>query len=70
MLPRLTLPPSPAFVALLAALFIVPGLAGHDLWKTQDAIGLGIVHAMAVGHDIVVPHIAGYVWLYDQFLYH
>ncbi len=70
MLPRLTLPPSPAFVALLAALFIVPGLAGHDLWKTQDAIGLGIVHAMAVGHDIVVPHIAGYVWLYDQPLYH
>jgi len=25
--------------------FILPGLAGHDLWKSQDAIGLGIVHA-------------------------
>jgi len=70
MLPRLTLPPSPAFVAVLAALFIVPGLAGHDLWKTQDAIALGIAHAMAVDHDLVVPHIAGRVWLYDQPLYH
>lgn len=70
MLPRFTLPPSPAALAALVAVFIVPGLAGHDLWKTQDAIGLGIAHAMAVSHDIVVPHISGRVWLYDQPLYH
>ena len=70
MLPRINLPPKPAALAVLAALFLVPGLAAHDLWKTQDAIGLGIVHAMAVSHDIVVPRIAGLVWLYDQPLYH
>jgi 4-amino-4-deoxy-L-arabinose transferase-like glycosyltransferase len=70
MLPRLTLPPSPAALAVLAAAFILPGLAGHDLWKSQDAIGLGIVHGMAVGRDLVVPRIAGEVWLYDQPLYH
>ena len=70
MLPRLTLPPSPAVLAVLAATFILPGLAGHDLWKSQDAIALGIVHGMAVSHDIVVPRIAGEVWLYDQPLYH
>jgi 4-amino-4-deoxy-L-arabinose transferase-like glycosyltransferase len=70
MLPRINLPPKPAALIVLAALFIVPGLAAHDLWKTQDAIGLGVVHAMAVRHDLVVPHIAGQVWLYDQPLYH
>ena len=70
MLPRINLPPKPAALVVLAALFVVPGLAAHDLWKTQDAIGLGVVHAMAVTRDIVVPHIAGQVWLYDQPLYH
>ena len=70
MLPRIHLPPKPAALAVLAGLFVVPGLVAHDLWKTQDAIGLGVVHAMAVTHDIVVPHIAGQVWLYDQPLYH
>src|SRR5947207_2620553 len=70
MLPRINLPPKPAALVVLAALFVLPGLAAHDLWKTQDAIGLGVVHAMAVTRDIVVPHIAGQVWLYDQPLYH
>src|SRR5437868_1645487 len=70
MLPRITLPPNNAALAGLAALFIVPGLANHDLWKTQDAIGLGIVHAMATSGDLLVPSIAGERWLYDQPLYH
>src|SRR5947207_13212482 len=70
MLPRLTFPPSPAALVALAALFILPGLASHDLWKTQDAIGLGIVHGMAVSGDIIVPRIAGEPWLHDQPLYH
>jgi 4-amino-4-deoxy-L-arabinose transferase-like glycosyltransferase len=70
MLPRITLPPNNAVLAGLAALFIVPGLANHDLWKTQDAIGLGIVHAMAASGDLLVPHIAAERWLYDQPLYH
>ncbi|HEY5899259.1 MAG TPA: hypothetical protein VIV54_16950, partial [Burkholderiales bacterium] len=59
MLPRLTLPLSPWALALLAAAFVLPGLAGHDLWKTQDAIGLGIVHGMATSGDLIVPRIAG-----------
>ena len=70
MLPRINLPPKPWALVVLAALFLVPGLAGHDLWKTQDAIGLGIAHSMSVRHDLVVPHISGRVWLYDQPLYH
>jgi 4-amino-4-deoxy-L-arabinose transferase-like glycosyltransferase len=70
MLPRITLPPTNAALAGLAALFILPGLASHDLWKTQDAIGLGVVYGMATSGDLVVPRIAGELWLYDQPLYH
>ena len=57
--PRITLPPSRAALAVIAAVFILPGLAGHDLWKTQDAIGLGIVHGMAVSGDLIVPRSPG-----------
>ena len=68
--PRITLPPSRTALAVIAAVFILPGLAGHDLWKTQDAIALGVVHGMAVSGDLVVPHLAGERWLYDPPLYH
>jgi 4-amino-4-deoxy-L-arabinose transferase-like glycosyltransferase len=70
MLPRLTLPPSNATLALLALAFALPGLAGHDLWKTHDAIGLGIVHDMATSGAALVPRIAGQPWLFDPPLYH
>jgi 4-amino-4-deoxy-L-arabinose transferase-like glycosyltransferase len=68
-LPRFNLT-SPALLTALAILFIVPGLPGHDLWKTQDAIGLGIVHDMAVTGRLLVPHVAGTPWMADAPLYH
>jgi 4-amino-4-deoxy-L-arabinose transferase-like glycosyltransferase len=61
---------SPALLAALAAAFILPGLAGHDLWKSQDAIALGIVHDMALHGEFIVPHVAGVRWLDDAPLYH
>jgi 4-amino-4-deoxy-L-arabinose transferase-like glycosyltransferase len=67
--PRLNLT-SPALLALLAAAFILPGLAGHDLWKSRDAIGLGVVHDMAARGNLLVPHIGGLPWLEDGPLYH
>ncbi|MGH8723615.1 MAG: ArnT family glycosyltransferase [Burkholderiales bacterium] len=70
MLPRLTLPPSPRVLALIALAFALPGLLGHDLWKTHDAIGLGIVHDMATSGTPLVPRIAGEPWLFDPPLYH
>ncbi len=70
MLPRLSLPPSPATLALIALAFALPGLAGHDLWKTHDAIGLGIVHDMSTSGSPLVPSVAGHPWLFDPPLYH
>ena len=70
MLPRFTLPPSPLALAAMAAAFILPGLVSHDLWKTQDAIGLGIVHGMAVSGDLIVPRVAGTPWLHEPPFYH
>ncbi|HEX4928814.1 MAG TPA: hypothetical protein VFV74_12490 [Burkholderiales bacterium] len=61
---------SPALLAALVVLFIVPGLTGHDLWKSQDAIALGVVHDMAVRGHLLVPHVAGATWLEDGPLYH
>jgi 4-amino-4-deoxy-L-arabinose transferase-like glycosyltransferase len=70
MLPRLALPPKPGTLALIALAFVLPGLAGHDLWKTHDAIGLGIVHDMATSGTPLIPRIAGTPWLFDPPLYH
>jgi 4-amino-4-deoxy-L-arabinose transferase-like glycosyltransferase len=54
----------------MALAFALPGLTGHDLWKTHDAIGLGIVHDMATSGSPLVPRIAGMPWLFDPPLYH
>jgi 4-amino-4-deoxy-L-arabinose transferase-like glycosyltransferase len=70
MIPRLSLPPNPATLALIALAFALPGLAGHDLWKTHDAIALGIVHDMATRGTPLVPRVAGTPWLFDPPLYH
>jgi len=70
MLPRLKLPPSPVALVLIAAAFILPGLTGHDPWKTHDAVGLGIVHSMGVTGELLVPRIAGALWMFDPPLYH
>jgi 4-amino-4-deoxy-L-arabinose transferase-like glycosyltransferase len=68
--PRLSLPPSPAFLAAIALAFVLPGLAGHDPWKTHDVLGISIVHGMALTGDGLVPRVAGLLWLTDPPLYH
>lgn len=66
----LRLPLPPAALALIALAFALPGLAGHDLWKSHDAIGLGIVHGMARSGEFIVPRVSGWTWLNDPPLYH
>ena len=52
--------PSPWFWAI-AVLYALLGLAGHDPWKADDAIGFGIAWSMANGGlaDWLIPNVAG-----------
>jgi 4-amino-4-deoxy-L-arabinose transferase-like glycosyltransferase len=56
---RVALPLAPALLALLLLAYLLPGLVAHDLWKTEDAIGVGIVHQMLGHGQWLVPHLAG-----------
>ena len=62
---RIPLPLAPALFALLVLAYLLPGLVGHDLWKTEDAIGIGIVHQMLEHGRWMVPHLAGEIYLED-----
>lgn len=66
----LTLPPSPSLLSLLALAFVLPGLFGHDPWKSFDAIGVEIVYQMYASGDWLVPRIAGVPWLEDPPFFH
>ena len=69
-IPRLPLPPSFAVIAVLAIAFVVPGLTGHDPWKSHDALGIGVIWQMALSGDPIVPRIGSLAWLADPPLYH
>ena len=70
MIRPLALPPSPGLLVLVALAFALPGLVGHDPWKSFDAVGIEIVHQMRVTGDWLVPRVAGGPWLEDPPLYH
>jgi 4-amino-4-deoxy-L-arabinose transferase-like glycosyltransferase len=69
-LPRLQLPPPAAALAAIAFAFVLPGLAGHDPWKTHDVVGIGVAHGMLTSGDGLVPRVAGMPWLFDPPLFH
>jgi 4-amino-4-deoxy-L-arabinose transferase-like glycosyltransferase len=70
MLPRLPLPPSRAALLLIAAAFVLPGLAAHDPWKTFDTIAIEIAHQMHLSGDWLVPRLAGEPWIGDPPLFY
>jgi len=70
MLPRLSLPPSKTMLALLAIVFVAPGLLTHDPWKSLDAISIEIAHQMATRGDWLVPRVAGEAWMTQSPLFH
>ena len=39
--------------------WLLPGLAGHDPWKPDEAQTFGVVHHLLESHDWVVPVLAG-----------
>lgn len=70
MLPRLELPPSRTVLVLIALAFALPGLIGHDPWKTYDAVAIEIISQMHRSGDWLVPRLAGEPWLEDPPFYH
>jgi 4-amino-4-deoxy-L-arabinose transferase-like glycosyltransferase len=70
MIPRLALPPTRAALVVLALAFALPGLTGHDPWKTFDAVAIDIAGQMLRAGDWLVPRVAGEPWLEDPPFYH
>ena len=60
-----TLPRVPVLFAALLLAYLLPGLVGHDPWKTEDATGIGIVHQMLEHGRWIVPYLAGEAYLED-----
>ena len=55
---------------MLVLAFVLPGLFGHDPWKSFDAIGVEIVHQMHLSGDWLVPRVAGEPWIEDPPFFH
>lgn len=55
---------------LLAGIYLLTGTIGHDPWKTEDAIHIGIAHGFAQQGHWLTPYIAGEPWPHTAPLYH
>lgn len=55
--------PQPWLVAALCAVYLLAGLTGHDPWKSEDALHLGIAWGMFNGEGWLVPRIGGEPWI-------
>jgi 4-amino-4-deoxy-L-arabinose transferase-like glycosyltransferase len=58
----IALPPSGWALAILLSLYIFIGLIGHDPWKHDDAISIGIAFDMANNGHWLMPHLAGHAY--------
>jgi 4-amino-4-deoxy-L-arabinose transferase-like glycosyltransferase len=57
-------------VALLCVAWILPGLIGHDPWKTEEAYNFGVVYEMVRGGSWVAPALAGEPFTREPPLYY
>lgn len=55
----ISLPPSGWALAVLLSLYIFTGLIGHDPWKHDDAITIGVAFDMASRGHWLLPQLAG-----------
>ncbi|MBE2258771.1 MAG: hypothetical protein H6942_07660 [Candidatus Accumulibacter sp.] len=53
------LPPSGWALAILLGLYIFTGLIGHDPWKNDDAVTIGVVYDLVTGGHWLTPSLAG-----------
>ncbi len=56
---RIALPLARVPLLILVAIWLLPGLVGHDPWKTDDAIGIAIAHQFANQGDWLLPRLGG-----------
>lgn len=66
--PRFPLPG--VAVAIACGLYLVAGALGHDPWKTDDALHLGVAWGFHSGDSWLIPRIAGDAWAGISPLYH
>ncbi len=55
---------------VLAGVYLLTGVTGHDPWKTEDAIHIGIAHSFATHGNWLFPQVAGEPWPHTAPLYH
>lgn len=55
-------PPRGLALTFLVALYLLPGLVGHDPWKSEDATHFGVVYSLLKDGSWLVPHLAGDPW--------
>src|SRR5574340_224443 len=63
-------PPRGALLIAICALFLLPGLIGHEPWKGNDAVSVGVVHDMLESGDWRVPRLTGQAFFDNPPLYY
>lgn len=57
-------------IALLCVAWIMPGLIGHEPWKTDEAYTFGVIYDMLRGGSWLTPTLAGELYLDEPPLYY
>ena len=65
----ISLPPSGWMLAVLLVVYIFTGLIGHDPWKHDDAISIGIVYDIVTNGHWLTPQLAGQAYPDAPFYY-
>jgi 4-amino-4-deoxy-L-arabinose transferase-like glycosyltransferase len=65
----ISLPPRGWPLAILLALYILPGLIGHDPWKVDDATSFGVAWDMLQRGSWLTPSIAGQIYPHAPLYY-
>ncbi|HEY3431981.1 MAG TPA: hypothetical protein VGK09_05485 [Rhodocyclaceae bacterium] len=66
----IALPLSPRPLIVFCTLYLLAGLVGHDPWKVDDAVHLGVAYEFAKEGDWLNPRIANDAWLGMPPLFH
>lgn len=56
-------PPSGLLLAGFGLLYLLTGLIGHDPWKSDDAVHIGVAYSMVAEGRWAIPHLAGEAYL-------